>query len=186
VRRLTGPTTAGFSRVAWDLRYPQSEPTSLQTQELDPWDRLPAGPFAAPGRYTVSLAKRVRGVETPLGQPQTFAAIPSGTASLPPSPQRSCLRKDGAATTRGARRRARRGRSADTHRPPEEGLADAPPRTKLGLRFAPSRRLKDVQIALTATPLWLVRRAGAATVGPRQTVVAAAGTRPRLTATTTP
>jgi photosystem II stability/assembly factor-like uncharacterized protein len=91
VRRLTGPGTAGFTRVAWDLRYPQSEPTNLQTQDIDPWDRLPAGPFAAPGRYTVSLAKRVRGVVTPLGQPQTFAAIPLGTASLPAADRRALL-----------------------------------------------------------------------------------------------
>src|SRR4029077_15914198 len=63
VRRLTGPVTAGFNRVAWDLGYPQVAPTSLTPPDVDPWDRIPTGPLAAPGRYRVSLAKRVGGVE---------------------------------------------------------------------------------------------------------------------------
>src|SRR6185436_17311209 len=56
-----------------------------------PWDRLPAGPLAAPGRYTVTLAKRVRGVETPLGEPQTFEAVPLGASSLPPTDRKELL-----------------------------------------------------------------------------------------------
>jgi photosystem II stability/assembly factor-like uncharacterized protein len=91
VRRLTGPVTAGFSRVAWDLRFPQTEPTNLTPGDIDPWDRLPAGPLAAPGRYTVTLAKRVRGVETPLGEPQTFEAVPLGASSLPPTDRKELL-----------------------------------------------------------------------------------------------
>jgi len=83
VRRLTGPVTAGFSRVAWDLRYPAFDPTNISPPEPDPWDRLPVGPLAAPGRYSVALAKRVDGVITPIGSPQTFEAVPIGTASLP-------------------------------------------------------------------------------------------------------
>ncbi len=85
VRRLTGPTTAGFTRVAWDLRYPTFDPTSLTPPDVDPWDRLPVGPLAAPGKYTVSMAKRVGGVITPLGTPQSFSASPLGTATLPPA-----------------------------------------------------------------------------------------------------
>ena len=65
VRHLTGPTTAGFHRVAWDLRHPSPEP-----------DLPEQGPLAAPGRYTVSLAKRVGDVTTSLGEPQTFEALP--------------------------------------------------------------------------------------------------------------
>jgi photosystem II stability/assembly factor-like uncharacterized protein len=91
VRRLAGPTTAGFSRVAWDLRYPQFDPVSLATGDVDPWDRIPAGPLAAPGRYTVSIAKRVGGVITPLGPPQTFEAKSLGTASLPPTDRKALL-----------------------------------------------------------------------------------------------
>ena len=91
VRRLTGPTTAGFTRVAWDLRYPAFDPTDIEKREIAPWDRLPVGPLAAPGRYTVAMAKRVGGVVTPLGPPQTFAAIPLGTASLPVADRKQLL-----------------------------------------------------------------------------------------------
>ena len=83
VRRVTGPTTAGFSRVAWDLRFPAFSPTSLTVRELDPWESPPEGPLAAPGSYTVRLAKRVNGIVTPLGSPRTFEATPAGAASLP-------------------------------------------------------------------------------------------------------
>ena len=59
IRKLEGPAEAGFHRVAWDLRYPESSP----------WEENPeddyivfSGPLAAPGDYTVSLATRVNGV----------------------------------------------------------------------------------------------------------------------------
>jgi photosystem II stability/assembly factor-like uncharacterized protein len=75
VRRLTGPVEAGFSRVAWDLRFPPAEPTRLQGPTRDiPWNDPPRGPMVVPGTYRVSLARRVDGVLTPLGEPQTFAA----------------------------------------------------------------------------------------------------------------
>ncbi|HEX4824445.1 MAG TPA: hypothetical protein VFV19_09035 [Candidatus Polarisedimenticolaceae bacterium] len=91
VRRLTGPVTAGFSRVAWDLRYPAFDPTNLSAGEPDPWDRLPVGPLAAPGRYSVSMAKRVGDVVTPLGAQQEFEAVPVGTASLPAADRKALL-----------------------------------------------------------------------------------------------
>ena len=74
VRRLTGPATAGFHRVAWDLRHPSPEPAAVEPP--DPLFVQVRGPLAAPGRYTVSLAKRVGDVTTPLGEPQTFEALP--------------------------------------------------------------------------------------------------------------
>jgi len=36
----------------------------------------PPGPLAAPGKYTVRIAKRVDGVETVVGDPQTFNVVP--------------------------------------------------------------------------------------------------------------
>jgi len=74
VRRLEGPVTAGFHRIAWDLRYPLSSP----------WTPEPAGetyieilgPLAAPGRYSVSLAKRVNGRLTEFGPEQPFDVVP--------------------------------------------------------------------------------------------------------------
>jgi photosystem II stability/assembly factor-like uncharacterized protein len=84
VRRLAAPGKAGFARVAWDLRYPASNPTQLKEEEENPWRPGPRGPMVAPGTYRVSLAKKVDGVVTPLGEPQAFAVVPLGSSSLGP------------------------------------------------------------------------------------------------------
>jgi len=65
VRRLAGPVTAGFHRVAWDLKYPSLQPWK-------PGAKDSSGVLAAPGRYTVSLARRVDGAWTNLEQEQEF------------------------------------------------------------------------------------------------------------------
>ncbi|HJZ11141.1 MAG TPA: glycosyl hydrolase, partial [Acidobacteriota bacterium] len=48
VRRITGPATAGFHRVSWDLRYPPATPVQLETKsdEDDPFTPKPIGPLA--------------------------------------------------------------------------------------------------------------------------------------------
>jgi hypothetical protein len=84
VRRLSGPTAAGFHRVAWDMRYPPSEPTRLEAAADDnPFVDPPMGPMVVPGTYTVSLTRRVRDEQTPLGQSQQFETVPLGLATLP-------------------------------------------------------------------------------------------------------
>ena len=70
VRRLTGPTGKGLHRVAWDLRYPSTSP-------IDPdgggnFFDDGSGHLAAPGTYTVHLAKRIDGVVTDLGLSETI------------------------------------------------------------------------------------------------------------------
>jgi hypothetical protein len=91
VRRVRGPVKAGIHRVAWDLRYPAFEPTDLEpSTEYNPYADVPLGPAAAPGTYTVSLAKRVDGQLTPLGEPQTFSTEVLGTGSLP-APDRAAV-----------------------------------------------------------------------------------------------
>ena len=88
VRRLTGPTTAGFHRVAWDLRFPTSLPPSDgPVSEENLFDEPDLGPLAAPGTYRVSIAQRVDGKLTPLGQPQTFQAAPLHMSGLPAQDQ---------------------------------------------------------------------------------------------------
>lgn len=92
VRRLSGPVKAGFHRVAWDLRYPAANPASLEPPDTeDPFAEQPVGPLAAPGTYTVFLAKRVDGKETPLGAPQTFSAEPLNIAVLPAADRAALL-----------------------------------------------------------------------------------------------
>jgi photosystem II stability/assembly factor-like uncharacterized protein len=84
VRTLTGPVTQGFHRVSWNLRVPAPSLPKPRPPELD--DDLfyeePSGPLVMPGRYKVSLAKRVDGVVTPLAGPQEFAVVVEGAASM--------------------------------------------------------------------------------------------------------
>jgi photosystem II stability/assembly factor-like uncharacterized protein len=82
VRRVTGPVTAGFHRVAWDLRYPIPTPINLEPGEPDLFATPDQGPLATPGTYTVRLAKRIDGVETPLADPQTFTVVPLYLSSM--------------------------------------------------------------------------------------------------------
>jgi photosystem II stability/assembly factor-like uncharacterized protein len=82
VRRLTGPFTAGFHRVAWDLHYPAATPTALQPPEANPYNDPDSGPMVAPGAYKVALAERAGGKLVPLGEPQTFQAVPLGRGGL--------------------------------------------------------------------------------------------------------
>jgi photosystem II stability/assembly factor-like uncharacterized protein len=92
VRRLTGPTTAGFHRVAWDFRFPTTLPPSDEPlSEEDLFSDPDLGPMAAPGTYRVAISKRVDGKLTPLAGPQAFQAVPLNLASLPAQDQASAL-----------------------------------------------------------------------------------------------
>ncbi len=83
VQRIEGPTDSGFHRVAWNLRYPSSRPVRLNRGETAPWSSEPVGPLAMPGRYTVTISKRVNGQESRIAGPETFEAVALGQASLP-------------------------------------------------------------------------------------------------------
>jgi photosystem II stability/assembly factor-like uncharacterized protein len=72
VRQLTGPTKKGINRVAWNLRYPTVDPTELERQQRSPWDEPSEGALVIPGTFSVSIAKRVDGVLTEIGEPQKF------------------------------------------------------------------------------------------------------------------
>ncbi|MEM7354202.1 MAG: glycosyl hydrolase, partial [Acidobacteriota bacterium] len=80
VRRVTGPAKPGFHRVAWDLRYPVAQAWSPQPNR---GFGRPTGILAAPGTYSVSLAKRVDGEITDLGEPRTFEVVPLRDPVLP-------------------------------------------------------------------------------------------------------
>jgi photosystem II stability/assembly factor-like uncharacterized protein/tetratricopeptide (TPR) repeat protein len=84
VRRLTGPTGKGFHRVNWDLRYPATTPTRLkQPTDVAPWDQPPQGPLVVPGTFSVSMARQVEGVLTPLAKPQAVIVESLALATLP-------------------------------------------------------------------------------------------------------
>ena len=82
IRRVTGPVTSGFHRVAWDLRYPPPSPAELNPEEPDQFDTPIQGPLVTPGTYSVRLTKRIDGVETTIGQPQTFNVVPLYLSSM--------------------------------------------------------------------------------------------------------
>lgn len=81
VNRVEGPISAGFHRVAWNLRYPAFTSGS---------DR--SGPLVAPGRYAVRAGKRVDDVATTLGEPRTFDVVSVTRPSLPPKDRREVVR----------------------------------------------------------------------------------------------
>ena len=74
VRHVEGPVEAGFHRVAWDLRYPDSEPWQ-DLSKRSPWQSPPAGVMALPGRYTVTMAVRRDGVTGADSPPQSFDVV---------------------------------------------------------------------------------------------------------------
>jgi photosystem II stability/assembly factor-like uncharacterized protein len=78
VRRLVGPRTEGFHRVAWDLRYPAKTPVDLESDA----DDRDEGVLAAPGSYTVTLATRVDGVLSEESAPQELTVVPLKLATF--------------------------------------------------------------------------------------------------------
>ena len=80
VRRISGPTEKGFHRVAWDLRFPAMDPVSAGPNYPD---EDVQGFLAAPGEYTVSLSKVVRGETTELVPAQSFTVERLREGALP-------------------------------------------------------------------------------------------------------
>ena len=77
VARVNGPIDKGLHRVAWDLRYPSTEPIDLKGDRFrPPWWSPPQGPMVLPGTYTVTMSQRVDGVTTSLSSPKTFEVKP--------------------------------------------------------------------------------------------------------------
>ena len=85
VRRLNGPLTPGINRASWDLRYPAptlAPPRPAEADE-DPFADPPGGPMVMPGKYSVTLAKRVNGITTQLAGAQEFNVFVEGQSSMP-------------------------------------------------------------------------------------------------------
>ncbi len=92
VRRVEGSREKGFHRVAWDLRYPSSQPTELEPPEdLAPWETAPAGPRALPGSYRVSLLEVVDGVATEVAGPEEVRVTTLELATLPAEDKAAAL-----------------------------------------------------------------------------------------------
>jgi hypothetical protein len=87
VRRMEGPHLRGFNRVSWDLRGPAPVVATPRPRDSEAGDeeefgfRAPTGALVVPGKYTVTLAKRVNGVSTSLPGSQTFDVIAEGVST---------------------------------------------------------------------------------------------------------
>ncbi|MFT7678264.1 MAG: photosystem II stability/assembly factor-like uncharacterized protein, partial [Planctomycetota bacterium] len=82
VRRVPGPATKGFHRVAWDLRFPVPNAVELVQPPPPMWGGPPQGLMAAPGRYTVSLHAQVDGQLRQLAGPEAFDVVPLRKGAL--------------------------------------------------------------------------------------------------------
>ncbi|MCG8435992.1 MAG: glycosyl hydrolase, partial [Gammaproteobacteria bacterium] len=81
VQHVEGPVTAGFHRVAWNLRYPQVNPwVHPDKRQASYW--APGGVLVAPGTYSVSLGRRIDGKLEDLGQTQSFEVASIRTPTL--------------------------------------------------------------------------------------------------------
>lgn len=78
VRKVEGPTSSGFHRVNWDLRYPSKD--VVEVEEEGGW--FGGGFMATPGTYTVSLSKKVLGEVTQLSEPVEFEVKPLREGTL--------------------------------------------------------------------------------------------------------
>lgn len=84
VRRMSVPAGKGFHRVAWNLRFPETDAVTTLEEERG-FRRGVGGPLVEPGRYTVAMAKRIDGVVTPMGDPQSFEVKRLFEGTLPGS-----------------------------------------------------------------------------------------------------
>ena len=83
VRRMPVSRDAGLHRVAWDLRFPSTEPVTLGAPaERDPWDDDSSGILALPGAYTVTVARETDGEVKELGEPVKFNVVPLELATF--------------------------------------------------------------------------------------------------------
>ena len=82
VRRLTGPSSKGFHRIAWDLRYTRLTPVRAEEAE-ETWHDTQGGLLAPPGYYTVRLSQYIDGHFSPLGDAQRFEVASLDRQSLP-------------------------------------------------------------------------------------------------------
>ena len=77
IQRIDAPAGKGFHRVAWNMRYPAPDPVELKPDtDFAPWESPPQGPMALPGKYTVTMSKRVEGQRVDISSARAFALKP--------------------------------------------------------------------------------------------------------------
>lgn len=79
VRKLKGDNSAGINRITWDLRYSSLDPVTANSAA----DGKNSQWFVMPGKYSVTMSKRIDGIETVLAGPVEFICKPLGSPSIP-------------------------------------------------------------------------------------------------------
>mgnify|MGYP002124511641 CR=1 FL=1 len=79
VRKVEGPTSSGFHRVNWNLRYPSKDIVELEQEEGGWYD---GGFMATPGTYTATLSQKVLGEVKQLSEPVEFEVKPLREGTL--------------------------------------------------------------------------------------------------------
>ena len=77
VRRLEGPASKGFHRIAWDLRYPS--PNAIMDGSLS---TNVSGFLAPPGKYRVSIFTQIDGKVTKISDSKNFDVVPLRKGAL--------------------------------------------------------------------------------------------------------
>ncbi len=85
VNTVKGTNKKGFNRVNWSLTYPNKGGERLQTPRRRRGFRS-GGVMVTPGDYTVTLVKRMNGVDTVLQAPETFKVEALFEGVLPRKP----------------------------------------------------------------------------------------------------
>ena len=80
VRTIEGPVSAGFHRVAWDMRMPP--PYRRPGESNEEWNPAPKGPLVLPGNFSVQLALRVDGKTVPVAGGKSFSVRTDADAAL--------------------------------------------------------------------------------------------------------
>ncbi len=76
IRKVSVKDKKGFSRVAWDLRYPATQLIQLNPVKRGEWDPVPQGVLAPPGSYTAQLIRVSNGLEATQSEQIAFKVKP--------------------------------------------------------------------------------------------------------------
>ncbi|MBI2428353.1 MAG: glycosyl hydrolase [Ignavibacteriales bacterium] len=79
VRKLKGDNAAGINRITWDLRYSSLDPVSSSSAA----DGKNSQWFVMPGKYSVTMSKRIDGIDSVIAGPVEFICKPPGTPAIP-------------------------------------------------------------------------------------------------------
>jgi hypothetical protein len=80
IRRLTAPNSKGINRITWDLCWPLPVLGGPPSPESD--QSPDGGALVMPGKFQVTLSKRIGGVTTQIAGPEKFTVVVPGQESM--------------------------------------------------------------------------------------------------------